>query len=436
MDSTKFQERKEPANLKGQISLQIKDKQTLIIQHETELATLRFKSDPGSVARMFAVKKVTDVLKKEVNELRCVEQKLARQNELIGAPLDELGCEQAPPAGCDFGQAVAAAGDESGKQRLRGTSGQVMNLLKKPLKGVGTKMFGSAQSLSSSSRNDLTQEFEVSEAVVPAAPSIPPPPVPAPPPPPPPQEDSPPRQQQQHAVAPAAAAQRPLLEQPMQQFEIATEEANRMFSAPEPPPPRPPSQQYHQSSQQPPPPPQQQQPSPASTMRLEPGRPLEEELWFHGVLPRGEVVRLLEMDGDFLVRETVRNDEKQIVLSVMWTSPKHFIVQSSPEGLFRFEGHAFATVQQLIIHQFQSGNSVTSRSGAVLKTPILREKWELNNDDVELLEKIGRGNFGDVYRANLSDARKNISVAVKTCKVRACAHKEATIVLILDQSFR
>ena len=55
---------------------------------------MRFKSDPGSVARMFAVKKVTDVLKKEVNELRCVEQKLARQNELIGAPLEELGCEQ------------------------------------------------------------------------------------------------------------------------------------------------------------------------------------------------------------------------------------------------------------------------------------------------------------------------------------------------------
>ena len=62
---------------------------------------------------------------------------------------------------------------------------------------------------------------------------------------------------------------------------------------------------------------------------------LEEEIWFHGVLPRLEVVRLLQEDGDFLVRETVRNEEKQIVLSVMWSSPKHFIVQTSPEGLFR-----------------------------------------------------------------------------------------------------
>ena len=32
----------------------------------------------------------------------------------------------------------------------------------------------------------------------------------------------------------------------------------------------------------------------------------------------GEVVRLLETDGDFLVRETVRNEEKQIVLSVIY----------------------------------------------------------------------------------------------------------------------
>jgi len=29
----------------------------------------------------------------------------------------------------------------------------------------------------------------------------------------------------------------------------------------------------------------------------------------------------------------------------MWGAPKHFIVQTSPEGLFRFEGPAFDTVQ-------------------------------------------------------------------------------------------
>lgn len=56
-----------------------------------------------------------------------------------------------------------------------------------------------------------------------------------------------------------------------------------------------------------------------------------EEEWFHGVLPREEVVRLLVNEGDFLVRETMRNDECQIVLSVCWDGHKHFIVQTTPE---------------------------------------------------------------------------------------------------------
>lgn len=56
-----------------------------------------------------------------------------------------------------------------------------------------------------------------------------------------------------------------------------------------------------------------------------------DEEWFHGVLPREEVVRLLTQDGDFLVRETTRNDECQTVLSVCWGGHKHFIVQTTAE---------------------------------------------------------------------------------------------------------
>ncbi|XP_058810715.1 tyrosine-protein kinase Fer isoform X2 [Phymastichus coffea] len=142
---------------------------------------------------------------------------------------------------------------------------------------------------------------------------------------------------------------------------------------------------------------------------------LMEEEWFHGVLPREEVVRLLVNKGDFLVRETTRNDECQIVLSVCWDGHKHFIVQTTPEGHYRFEGPTFPSIQELIMHQLKSALPVTSRSGAILKTPILRERWELSNDDVILIEKIGRGNFGDVYRALLKSSKTE--VAVKTCKV-------------------
>ncbi|XP_044263147.1 tyrosine-protein kinase Fer isoform X1 [Tribolium madens] len=142
---------------------------------------------------------------------------------------------------------------------------------------------------------------------------------------------------------------------------------------------------------------------------------LVDEEWFHGVLPREEVVRLLTQDGDFLVRETTRNDECQTVLSVCWGGHKHFIVQTTAEGHYRFEGPAFPSIRDLILYQYTSGLPVTGRSGALLYKPIPRERWELNNDDVVLLDKIGRGNFGDVYRAQLKNS--NDVVAVKTCRV-------------------
>lgn len=66
-------------------------------------------------------------------------------------------------------------------------------------------------------------------------------------------------------------------------------------------------------------------------MTIATNRPIYEEEWFHGVLPREEVVRLLRIEGDFLVRETTRNDESQTVLSVSWNGHKHFIVQITAE---------------------------------------------------------------------------------------------------------
>lgn len=150
-------------------------------------------------------------------------------------------------------------------------------------------------------------------------------------------------------------------------------------------------------------------------MTLCPGRPLEEEEWYHGVLPRDEVQRLLVNDGDYIVRasKNKKTGGVQYVLSVMWASHKHFIIQES-EGGYRFEGDTYPTIQELIIHQHQSGQPVTRKSEAILKRPIYRPDWELRNDDIELSEKIGSGQFGEVFRGvfRLTESQ----VAVKTCR--------------------
>ena len=305
VDSLRMKLKENESHLK-ETKTQIKEKQTLVIQHDTEFQTVQFKSDTSSVTRKYSLKKAMDLLKKEINELRCVEQKLTRQNELISGPLGDLGCEL--PTGCDLSSNsnnnldIMAGHDLDAQSQTslgKKKSTQVMHMLRKPFsKKSGSPLGG--------------RELDPCD---PEGPN--------------------------HLLESGGSGG------------VATAEGGSTQS-------------------------------------------LEMELWFHGVLPREEVVRLLQEDGDFLVRETTRNDQNQTVLSVMWGSPKHFIVQLSPEGHFRFEGPAFHTIQELIVHQFQSGASVTSRSGAILKNPVTREKWELNNDDVELVEKIGRGNFGEL----------------------------------------
>ena len=72
------------------------------------------------------------------------------------------------------------------------------------------------------------------------------------------------------------------------------------------------------------------------------------------------------------------------------------------QGQFRFEGPSFPTIQELISYQHECGLAVTNKSGAVLRQAILRERWELNNDDVELLEKIGRVSGGADRRSGFT----------------------------------
>lgn len=142
----------------------------------------------------------------------------------------------------------------------------------------------------------------------------------------------------------------------------------------------------------------------------------EDEEWFHGVLPREEVQRLLVEDGDYIVRESKnrKTNEAQYVLSVFWQGHKHFIIQGAEETGWRFEGASFPTIQELIRVQHESGQPVTNKSQAILKKAILREDWELLNDHIHLEMKIGNGNFGEVYKGVYDP--KNMVVAVKTCR--------------------
>ena len=53
------------------------------------------------------------------------------------------------------------------------------------------------------------------------------------------------------------------------------------------------------------------------------------------------------------------------------------------------EGSTFNSVQDVIREVHNSGEPVTRKSQAILKRAILRESWELSNDEIVLGRKLG-----------------------------------------------
>ncbi|KAM7103701.1 tyrosine-protein kinase Fes/Fps isoform 2-T2 [Ciconia maguari] len=141
-------------------------------------------------------------------------------------------------------------------------------------------------------------------------------------------------------------------------------------------------------------------------------KPLCQQVWYHGAIPRSEVQELLSCSGDFLVRES--QGKQEYVLSVLWDGqPRHFIIQAA-DNMYRLEGEGFPTIPLLIEHLLQSQQPITRKSGIVLARAVPKDKWVLNHEDVLLGDRIGRGNFGEVFSGRLR--ADNTPVAVKSCR--------------------
>lgn len=59
---------------------------------------------------------------------------------------------------------------------------------------------------------------------------------------------------------------------------------------------------------------------------------LQSEVWYHGQINRAQAEKLLQKDGDFLVRESP-NSEGQYVLSGMLDNAKKHLLLIDPDGL-------------------------------------------------------------------------------------------------------
>ncbi|NXX87238.1 SHC2 protein, partial [Urocolius indicus] len=123
------------------------------------------------------------------------------------------------------------------------------------------------------------------------------------------------------------------------------------------------------------PPIEDQWPSPPT--RKAPIAPTEEQLrhepWYHGKMSRRDAERLLQMDGDFLVRDSLTNPGQYVLTGMHSGQPKHLLLVD-PEGVVRTKDVLFESISHLISHHRQNQQPIVAAESELHLRQIVQRK--------------------------------------------------------------
>uniref|UniRef100_A0A0R3RWN1 Tyrosine-protein kinase n=1 Tax=Elaeophora elaphi TaxID=1147741 RepID=A0A0R3RWN1_9BILA len=166
---------------------------------------------------------------------------------------------------------------------------------------------------------------------------------------------------------------------------------------------------------------------------------LEDQHWYHGLLSRGDIEKLLVKHGDFLVRVTENQGIHQIVLSIhVGERNIHLTIAVTEDGRFQLSalrrGKRFPSIYDLVqyykIHKIKikdaSGKDIRLGDG------VPKPKWLVKHEAINYDKNkppLGSGNFADVYLGTFScdkDGKKHVvPVAIKIIKPEKGGGREA-----------
>ncbi|XP_066551472.1 SHC-transforming protein 2 isoform X2 [Amia ocellicauda] len=116
---------------------------------------------------------------------------------------------------------------------------------------------------------------------------------------------------------------------------------------------------------------------PSPPRRRAPIAPTEEQLrreaWYHGRMSRRDAERLLVMDGDFLVRDSVTNPGQYVLTGMNCGLPKHLLLVD-PEGVVRTKDMLFESISHLINYHLQNQLPIVAAESELHLKQVVRRK--------------------------------------------------------------
>ncbi|KAJ8338980.1 hypothetical protein SKAU_G00357660 [Synaphobranchus kaupii] len=101
---------------------------------------------------------------------------------------------------------------------------------------------------------------------------------------------------------------------------------------------------------------------------------LEGQPWYHWEMSRKEAEKLLQEDGDFLVRKSATNPGSYVLTGMHNGQAKHLLLVD-PEGTVRTKDHIFDSISHLISHHRDNNLPIVSAGSELcLKQPVARKE--------------------------------------------------------------
>ncbi|KAF1770237.1 hypothetical protein GCK72_002055 [Caenorhabditis remanei] len=157
-------------------------------------------------------------------------------------------------------------------------------------------------------------------------------------------------------------------------------------------------------------------------------RVINNEQYYHGLLPRADVRLLLKENGDFVVRitEPKPGEQRSYVLSVLHdklleenAAVKHLVIHSANQKFWIDNTFSFESPQALISYYLKPAVQNEETAVVRLLRPISRQPWELEHEWITIKQKLGQGAFGEVSMGifKRKGMIKGVQVAVKQAKL-------------------
>ncbi|XP_045699702.1 tyrosine-protein kinase FRK [Phyllostomus hastatus] len=157
-------------------------------------------------------------------------------------------------------------------------------------------------------------------------------------------------------------------------------------------------------------------------------RSLQAEPWFFGAIKRADAEKQLlyseNQTGAFLIRES-ESQKGDFSLSVLdGSTVKHYRIRRLDEGgFFLIRRRTFSTLNEFVSHYTKASDGLCVK----LEKPCLKiqvpspfdlsyktvDQWEIDRNSVQLLKRLGSGQFGEVWEGLWNNTTP---VAVKTLK--------------------